>query len=183
MTPPDTRRRSAFTLLELLLVLALAVVLAAMAAPAMSGALARARLEAAAEQLATAWNEARLRAIRDGEPIAFRCELEKNVYRVSPLSAAMGTSVSMGAASYPAAQDPQEELGSVVFKQVSLGDPDDIPAPDPTVAAVIVFQPDGATSDAYVLIEDEQGSRRRVSLRGLNGAASIEAVTTTPGAF
>ena len=169
-TPLDLR--SAFTLVELLLVLALVVVLAAIAAPLMTGALAKARLDAAAEELVSAWNEARLEAIRTGEPIAFRCQIETPTYQVGSLSAAMQGEVS--------GVNKHDDLSSVIFKQLSLGEHDDDPPPDPTVVAVLVFQPDGVTSDAFAIIQAEGGARRRVSLRGLTGTATIKAISSEP---
>ena len=173
MTTSRTKIRpspqAAFSLLELLLVLALAVVLAALAAPAFEGALSRTRLDSAAERLASAWGEARLEAIRTGEPVAFRCELGTPTYRVGTLSAMWETTPGV-------TSQESNELSSVVFKQLSLGEPGDLPPADPTVAAVLVFQPSGVTSDAYAILESAEGDLRRVELRGLTCASSIEAI-------
>ena len=169
-------RRRGFTLVELLLVLALAVVIAALAAPSMSGTLARVRLDAAAEEVRTAWVEARLEAMRTGEPVAFQCRLGTGQYTVSTLAdatAAMGGSTEI-ADQVELADDDYEDLGVITFTQLTLGDPAVDPTIDPAVAACVVFRPDGATDDALAVVRAESGSERRIVLRGLTGAASID---------
>ena len=162
-------RADGFTLVELLLVLALIVLLGTMAAPSLSGALAKARINSAAEELATAWGQARLEAIRSGEPIAFRCQLGTSNYFVGPLSAVM----------QQAGQPSDKELSSVTFKQISFGEPEDMPPADPGVVAILVFQADGATRDAYAVIESENGALRRIVLEGLTCAAEIETISAS----
>lgn len=185
-TTSDSGRRPGalgFTLIELLLVLALAMLLAAMVGPTMSGTLARVRLDAAAERLQTEWNSARLEAIRSGEPVAFQCRLQTGEYVVSPLSQAASALVGAtpDAESDELTDDEYEDLGDIVFTQLSVGDPLDETI-DPTVAACLVFQPDGATQNAFAVLQAEDGKRRRVKLRGLTGAAVVESVSVAEGA-
>jgi type IV fimbrial biogenesis protein FimT len=61
--------RRGMTLLELVIGLAVVAVLAAMAWPSLSARMARERLNAAAEALATDLNEARFEAARRGQPV------------------------------------------------------------------------------------------------------------------
>lgn len=171
---PDATRRG-FTLAELLLVLVLAVVLAALVAPSLSGSLSRARLDGAADTVRTAWANARLEAIRTGEPVAFQCRLgtgEFTLARLADAAAALEGSTEVADRRRLAA-DEHEDLGAVTFVQLSLGDPD-LPGADPSVAACLVFGPDGATDDAFAILADDRGRRRRVVLRGLTGGAKID---------
>lgn len=183
-TKPDPRPAPAgFTLVELLLVLALVVLVAAMVAPSLSGTLGRVRLEAAAEAVRTAWVDARLEAIRTGEAVAFQCRLGTGEYTVSKLAdagAALAGSEEV-ADQVTLAIDEHEDLGAVKFVQLSAGDPLTA-AVDPTVAACVVFRPDGATDDAWAIVESEDGRRRRITLRGLTGAARIDEVFAGEGA-
>lgn len=77
-----SRPRRAFTLLELLLVLGLIGLAIAWVAPAWQGQLARQRLDSAAADLRSAWQEARLRAIEDGETYVFEVVPGTGHYRV-----------------------------------------------------------------------------------------------------
>ncbi len=78
------RRRSAFTLLELVLVLALIVAISALAVPSFRGAMATWRLKSAADQIRAAWNRTRADSIRDGEVYVFRFLPRSNHYIAAP---------------------------------------------------------------------------------------------------
>lgn len=79
-------RRSAFTLLELLLALALLVAVAAITWPALERPLASQRLRRAAEQVRTQWIKARTKAINTGETFAFRYQPDSAHFRVESQS-------------------------------------------------------------------------------------------------
>jgi type II secretory pathway pseudopilin PulG len=160
----------AFTLVEVLLVLALAVAAGALAAPLWSRSLERARADAAAEALRTRWAEARLEAMRSGAALWFQPLLGTAEYRVGPL--AQG---EQAAASGPSLA---QRLDGAVFRELALQPPG---AETPTPTAGLVFTPDGGTQDGYAVIEAESGARRRISLRGLTGAAAIEEVAAAEG--
>lgn len=173
---PDDKRSDGFTLVELLLVLALVVVLAALVAPSLSGTLEKVRLDAAAEQIRTAWIDARLEAMRSGEPVAFQCRLGEGVYTLSSLADAAAAQVGSTEVADQvtlADDDQKENLGSVTFVQLSLGDGTD-PTLDPAVPACLVFRADGATDDAFAIIQTPNGRQRRITLRGLTGAARVD---------
>jgi prepilin-type N-terminal cleavage/methylation domain-containing protein len=79
-------RRPGFTLLELLLVLALVALSIAWTAPAWRQQLAQRRLNAAAEELRSAWQEARLRAVDSGSSLVFEFAPGTGQYRVRSLA-------------------------------------------------------------------------------------------------
>jgi len=76
MMPADstrgTRTRRAFTLVEVLLVLGVVVLIAALAFPSMTGTLDRFRLRKAADQIRIQWQQARTQAIRSNCRCSFR---------------------------------------------------------------------------------------------------------------
>lgn len=74
--------RSAFTLLELLLVLALIAAVAALAWPALDRPLATQRLRRAAEQVRMQLIKTRTKAISTGETFAFRYQPDKPLMRI-----------------------------------------------------------------------------------------------------
>lgn len=162
---------AAFTLVELLLVLTLAVFLSAMAMPALTGTLARVRLNSAAERVRTVWAEARLEAMRSGAPIAFQCQLgtgQYSVHKLDDLSEAVAFADPQ--ASQTLSDDTHEDLGAITFVQLTVGDSHSEEV-DPSVASVVVFHPDGLTDDALAIVQDDSGEQRRIELRGLTGAA------------
>ncbi len=71
-------KTSGYTLLEMLIVLAILAALAAMTLPAMRGPLDKSRLRGAARQVQTALSKARFLAIRQGKVVEFRYQLNGN---------------------------------------------------------------------------------------------------------
>ena len=78
--------RSAYTLLEVLLVMALLVALAGMAVPVMYGPLENHRLRRSADIIRTEWTKARVRAMESGQTYVFRYVPSGTQYAVLPLS-------------------------------------------------------------------------------------------------
>lgn len=81
------RSRSAFTLLEMLLVVVLILILMALAVPTMEGVYGDLRGRAAADALRAAWSDARVRAVNEGRPYRFSLIEGQGNYRVAPDSA------------------------------------------------------------------------------------------------
>lgn len=79
---PPAHRRSAVTLLELLLVLCLLVILAGLAWAALDRPLATQRLRKAADALRAEWGRARVEAISSGQTYIFRYTPESGQYSV-----------------------------------------------------------------------------------------------------
>ncbi len=79
-------RPLAFTLLELMLVLALLAVICAAVYPALRGPLDNQRLRQAGDQVRTAWTQARVEAMTTGLAHVFRYQLGTGEYRVEPFA-------------------------------------------------------------------------------------------------
>lgn len=79
--PPANRRgdgspvfaRCGFSVIELLIVIAVLTMASAFVLPSLRGSLDRSRLRAAAVDVQGAWGKARTLAIREGESLSFRC--------------------------------------------------------------------------------------------------------------
>src|SRR4051812_21149897 len=76
--------RRAYTLLELLLVMAIIVMISAIAYPAMDSYFSYVKVTAAADSVRGAWSQARARSIQDGIPYRFSVAPGSTHYRVAP---------------------------------------------------------------------------------------------------
>lgn len=189
-------RKSGLTLIEILLVLAILVVVAAAALPAFRGVMQDAELTSAGDSIRTEWTRAHVRAMKTGRIQVFRYELGGRKYTVQPwiagddaLEGNESADTGFGAASPEAdtvrgegfelpegtlfaAGNAQQESRSLAVEQA---------AADATQFAgewspPILFYPDGSTSDAYVLIGNEREVAVKVELRGMTGAAKMSDV-------
>jgi type II secretory pathway pseudopilin PulG len=98
--PPHRRAaRGGFTVLETVLALALLAALAALVWPALRSPLAGQSLEAAADQVRTAWSRARVRAMTTGVTHVFYAVPQEAAYRIEPLSAPQGNLAAAGLSS------------------------------------------------------------------------------------
>src|SRR5262249_27782851 len=78
------RQRSGFTLLEVLLVMAILVILMAVSFPSMMAMYGDSKVRGAADEVVGAWAEARARAIDDGIAYRFAVMPGKERYRIAP---------------------------------------------------------------------------------------------------
>ncbi len=81
----SSAKRAAFTLLELMLVLAIITVIAAITVPALGEIMERQKLRSATTRLRLRWDEARIEAMTTGQAQVFECTLETSNYTVKPL--------------------------------------------------------------------------------------------------
>jgi len=191
---PPAHRRSAVTLLELLLVLCLMVILAALAWPALDRPLATQRLRKAADALRAEWGRARVEAISSGQTYIFRYTPESSQYSVecflgpeaAPDAALLDESgVSGDQRQVPTASAWHERslpegiafaAGQTAFDpraQTVLAEAESLPPTESVPAEPILFYPDGTTSTAQVVLKNEHGSHIELSLRGLTGVVTV----------
>lgn len=179
-------RRRGFTLFEILLVVALFVVVAAVSMPLVSNAIAHARLENSGELVRAAWGRARLAAMRAGEPYVFRYEPAGSRYQIAQLSA-INSKDAGDLNSLPTESDEDEEYSEADMlrlaknrlpTEIIFAAGDVAAVPQMAAAAVaqsggwsqpIMFYADGTTSDVTVVIANDSDETLRVTLRGLTG--------------
>jgi type II secretory pathway pseudopilin PulG len=172
------------TLLEVLLVLAMLVVLAAVAWPALEPALASVELRKSAERIRVEWNRARVEALTKGNTVLFRYEPGSNRYCLEHQAepeflpgAAVG---DVGGRVDAGDQLPEyllPERISFVGGEVSDTAVDETG----TIASVaggewadpVVFYPDGSTSNAKLVLQNERNQCIEITLRGLTGVVSV----------
>jgi prepilin-type N-terminal cleavage/methylation domain-containing protein len=86
-----TRRRRGFTLLEIVLVMAIIVMFAAISFPSIEGMYADARLQGGCDSVRAAWAEAQAHAVNESRPYRFAVVPGKGNFRVAPDSAEFWT--------------------------------------------------------------------------------------------
>ena len=178
--------RRAMTLLEVLLVLCLLVILASMAWPVLERPLANQRLRQAADAVRTEWTRARVEAMSSGRTYVFSHGLESDAYRVGDLQNAEYVPETVDeeygeacrSASYALPEGCQfvagetrlDDRAEMAFGEEAAPEAD----ADGTVwSEPILFYPDGTTSDATVVLENEYHRRIELTLRGLTGVATV----------
>jgi prepilin-type N-terminal cleavage/methylation domain-containing protein len=189
-----TGPRRGLTLVEVLLVLSLLVVIGAIAVPLLEGSFSRAALYGSGDLLRGAWAKARLAAMQSGQTHVFRFEPRGSRFQIVALPALDAPEHELGL------EDPETKEPTTEFVRLSQNRlPDgilfvsgDIASSAQTLATLplttesawsqpIMFYPDGTTSDATLLLANDQQVAIRVTLRGLTGIsqtadAEIEAL-------
>jgi hypothetical protein len=178
------------TLVEVCLVLALLVIIAAVATPVLEGSFSRAGLQSGGDLLRGAWARTRLAAMESGVSYVFRFQPNGSQFQIITLSdlglpggeviAPDGATANDGEYSIDEMmRTPQNRLPEGV--KFAAGD---ISASSQVMATLgaagggvwsnpILFHPDGTTSDASIVLANEGGLTLRVTLRGLTGISNL----------
>lgn len=183
-------------MLELLLVLAILVVLVGLGTPAVYNSLQGHRLTISAEQVQTAFMQARVEAMESGRIRMFRFQQETANFAVAPFVRSSdelennlaGTSQGIGVSSVVldsvetetingmleegvvfAGDNIETDIRSYTLEQEQGGDMNISGWSRP-----ILFYPDGTASDATVFLRGQGGTITSVKLRGLTGIARIQ---------
>ena len=209
--PESGTPHAGLSLLEMILVLAVLVAVAAMVLPALQGPMSDQRLRKSADLVRSQWTKARVKAMQTGRLYVFRYDIATDRYGVQPW---------YGETDTIEASDTGEPVESVPVKTAETGKDQllgisgvQLPAgitffSGETVADVrtqevlaasedasgmtggpppIVFYPDGTATDARVVLTNQRFFIE-LSLRGLTGLAkvsdllSIEELTPESGA-
>ncbi len=144
----DLRRREAgFSLLELLIALAILALATTIAGVALSRSSAGFRFDAAAQELALNLREAQARALRSGRDVALAIDLDRRAYRVQ---------------ADPAVQLPADiELRVVSAGEVMAGD-----------RPAIVFSPEGGSTGGSITMRLQDRSAV-ITVDWLTGAVTL----------
>lgn len=188
-------RPSGFTLLEVTLVLALLVVVAAMVWPAFEKPLASERLRHGADKVRAEWTRTRIRAMTTGTPHVFRYQPLTNQYRVEIWSGADSQLEAGSVSDFGIPQQPAVVAQGVGDKGLPEGvvfdanqtlqdmramligaDAAQPLAGEAAWSEPIYFFPDGTTSTARLLLHNELGLYVVLDLRGLTGVVTVSPV-------
>jgi prepilin-type N-terminal cleavage/methylation domain-containing protein len=187
--------RRAFTLVEVLLTLAIVVIISGLAWVSLQGPFARQRLRSAADAVRSEWCQARVDAMKSGHTYSFRYKVRGSHYHLGPQEADPSAAVSSSAA--PAASADEEALGDeplpppvdktlprgIRFLSADGGGELAAMNDDPKTQSddsgdawsdPIYFYADGSTSDARLLLAADRHSVMRLQLRGITGAVTTD---------
>lgn len=196
MTIGKQRNRPAFTLLELVLVLAIIAVVAALASPNVIQAFRRQTLKNSGDAIRAEWAKARTRAMTSGRVQIFRCSMGGNQYRTDTWVSASDAFGVTGQASAAApqqigldatsSQDFRELPNGVSFYASDTVSESRELATDAEVGGVagsmyerrIYFYPDGTCTTGQVVLINDRQQFVVVELRGLTGASRVSEVKT-----
>jgi Tfp pilus assembly protein FimT len=197
------RASRGITLLEVLLVMALLVAIAAIAAPSLSGPLENHRLRKGADHVRNAWAKARVLAMESGQTYAFRYQPSGNTYVVQPwltdedylesdqinaggvpLAGTGSTDpLSSPLTSEPAPQTYNEVLPESIYFMASeteadmraamLVDDQNNLASLAEWSSPVFFYSDGTTSTARLVLANSRQLHAVVTLRGLTGVTHV----------
>jgi Tfp pilus assembly protein FimT len=176
---------------ELLLVLGLLAMVAALVWPVVERPFSRQRLRAAADVIRAEWCLARIEAIRSGSTYAFQCIAGGKQFRTQRLAEAPDTAPWAGQRQEAAEPPEAPALPSItktlpehmVFGALSMtadsaaapagSEPQAVGSTADGWSDSICFYPDGTTSDARLVLVNERGNRVELTLRGLTGTVSV----------
>ncbi len=167
MAPRERRRADGFTMLELLLVLAVLVVVAALAVPRLAGSLAALRVSRGTEQVFAASREGHARAVLRGLRLRLVVDPPTNAFWLEEERKPL-TEPGLWSEMTGREDRPYTLAEGVRFGAIRINDE---PVADGRVE--VRFWADGSSDEAVLPLENEDGDRGAVEIRGLTGRARI----------
>lgn len=201
------RLRSAFTVLELILVLTIIVALAALSWPRVSGFLQRESVMSDVETVRQVLDRARVDAIEDGMIYQFRYEPSGKKFVLLPyeLLQASGQDPNSKETDPGTSIDVKQAIVFELSEECSFYNPtsltgepiavERLPEPwleliqngtqhrDTSWASPILYSPDGSATDDVVVIADEDQRYISLTVRGLTGVVTTSRLAQLPELF
>jgi type II secretory pathway pseudopilin PulG len=172
----ERQSRSAYTLLEIILVLAILVIVTALTVPSMQSMLADSRLTGAGDVVRGRLADARANAMSEGRPWKFGFIANTGVYQLAPEDSSEWDNASQELVEK--ADVIRDELPKdIVFSlnQEDILNSQQALPPGPGWETIAIYLPEGyARDDTTVYFGKPGGGPNRAVLRGLTGSVSME---------
>jgi prepilin-type N-terminal cleavage/methylation domain-containing protein len=191
--------RAGFTLAEMLLVLGILVIVAAVTMPTVLGSLRAQRLKSASEMMRVEWSRAHVKAMKSGRVQVFRYEMSGTKYSIQPwIAADEATEANTSSVAGFGAQTLEDPVDDIETKELPEGitfaggdakfdtrayEIEDFMQQQSSASEgtqwsrPVLFYPDGSASDAYVIVANDKQTAIRVRLRGLTGTSVVDEVS------
>lgn len=182
------RASRAFTLVELMMVVIVLSVVAALTIPDIKSAANRARLDSGARRISDLCDLGYRSAVATGRVHALIFESDRRYYMLFS-EGRQQNPVLGGASSSDSSADPADPNGPPELTPVDTGGfgnemPDGVTIQSVKLAndvlshdegrIRILFFPDGTTEFATIVLTDELGSKRLIKLNGISGVVSVD---------
>ena len=195
--PSDARcatgrsRRAGFSLIELLLVMAILVFVGALTVPSIRQTFSRQSLTKSADRVRAAMGSARVKAIREGEVYAIFVVEGGSWFNVAPFSQvrqqARFAASRQAEANIRTPSNFEDDLLPQGITFAAGVVPIDARAAeaisefgDSGAIRPILFYPDGTSQDAKLVLRNEEGNFVEIQLRGLTGLSTVVRLTKDP---
>ncbi len=166
--------RSGFSLLEILVVLAVFVIITALAVPMLQRSYSGQQLRSGADTVRAKFQQARVNAIETGDVYGFFYAPGTNKYFVAPIVLGFKSLVEGGGLPvdeneleheiiFTTGETIQDSRSQAEMQNASVNFADMRP---------VLFYPDGTSQDATVILQNQTGLAIQVNLRGLTGNAT-----------
>ena len=179
-TTEHSKCRPAFTLFELVLVLAILVIFSAIAYPTVTTFYGSHQMRRAADVVRTAWAEARAHAIDEARPYRFAIVPNRGNYRVAPHAPEFWSGDPPPADPLNAPLIVSDALPKGLRFRTDASEPvgpSSLPAaqvPMDAWATKVIFFPDGtAKSDVEITFGAKGASELHLRLRAMTGAVTV----------
>jgi prepilin-type N-terminal cleavage/methylation domain-containing protein len=175
--------RRGFSLLELVLVLALVVIVGSLAAPAAVKGFSSTRLRRAGDQVLAALADCRRTAVATGLPQEFRFQADGGQYQYGPWSQVAVSSEATPGSDSEVALPASTQLrlpDEIVFGDgrvlLEVAETDDLQVASTrddrdAWSRPVVFRPDGGSTHASLVLSNDNEQHLRITIRGLTGLA------------
>jgi len=159
-------RRNGYTLFELVVVMAIIAIIAAIVAPNLGTWFSSTKVAAAADLVRARWADGKSRAQEEGRPYKFAVQIDTGKFRLAPDSPEFWGGGEGGNGKGLVVED--ELPKNVVF---ASGQNSGSAQGGGEWSHAVVFNPDGSASDDYNISFNSQGSRPvELRLRGATGS-------------
>ncbi len=181
------RTKSGFTLLELIIVLAVMIAIAAMSLPMLQRSFSGQKLDKGADLVRAHMGRARVNAIRNGEIHAFYYQIEGPAFHVGPFNAETIDSlkdVALEEENRTSNFDfgdnllPREVRFSMALANTDARAAAAIMSANyqPGDMRPILFYPDGTSQTAKLILQNKENDAVQVTLRGLTGTTTLKKI-------
>jgi prepilin-type N-terminal cleavage/methylation domain-containing protein len=181
----ESAGRGGFTLLELMLVMAVIVTVLSLSIPAINRTFTRQALDKSGDRVRAAMGDARVQAIKEGNVYAVYIEKDGRWFDVAPFSSAkQQIEKSRNVAGDSSQRSDSDYLdnmlpngikflgGETALNSRALSAASGMQTLDNNLLQIL-FYPDGTSQDARLALQNEHGSVVEVQLRGLTGIANV----------